>query len=184
MIIYVHGFGSSGEGSKAKKFREYFHSIGESFIAPSLSYIPELAVKTLEELIESYKEDVYLIGSSLGGYFTLYLTKLPQVKKAVLINPSVYPYNTLSNMIGHAKNYYDQSSYEWYASHVEMLKKYDTVPENKKNVLVLLQKGDEVLDYKEALSKLDGCNIILEEGGDHSFKAIERYFEKVKEFFA
>ncbi|MBU0632160.1 esterase [bacterium] len=183
MVIYIHGFGSSGEGSKAKKFREYFHSLGEGFIAPSLSYVPELAVDTLEELVLSYKEDVYLIGSSLGGYFALYLSRLPQVKKTVVINPSVYPYNTLSKMIGHAKNYYDQSSYDWYASHVEMLKKYDTVPENKKNVLVLLQKGDEVLDYKEAVLKLEGCDIIAEEGGDHGFVGIERYFEKVKEFF-
>ena len=184
MIIYVHGFGSSGEGSKAKKFREYFHSLGESFIAPSLSYIPELAIATLEEIIASYKEDVHLIGSSLGGYFALYLSHLPNVKKVVVINPSVYPYHTLSKMIGHAKNYYDQSSYDWYASHVEMLKKYDIVPEHKESVLVLLQKGDEVLDYKEAEQKLDGCNIIVEEGGDHGFVGIERYFEKVKEFLS
>ena len=51
MIIYIHGFGSSGEGHKAKQFREYFKDDG--FIAPSLSYIPDLAIKTLEELIES-----------------------------------------------------------------------------------------------------------------------------------
>ena len=45
MIIYIHGFGSSGEGHKAKQFREYFKDDG--FIAPSLSYIPDLAIKTL-----------------------------------------------------------------------------------------------------------------------------------------
>ena len=52
MIIYIHGFGGSGEGSKAKAFREYYKK--EGFIAPSLSYVPQLAIKTLEELIESY----------------------------------------------------------------------------------------------------------------------------------
>jgi len=51
MIIYIHGFGSHGYGSKAKIFREYFISIREDFIAPSLSYVPELAIRTLEELI-------------------------------------------------------------------------------------------------------------------------------------
>ena len=45
MVIYVHGFGGSGEGSKAKAFREYFRSKGEGFISPSLSYVPELAIK-------------------------------------------------------------------------------------------------------------------------------------------
>ena len=70
MIIYIHGFGGSGEGSKAQAFRKYFNTIGETFIAPSLSYVPELAIKNLEELINSYKGEVYLIGSSLGGYRT------------------------------------------------------------------------------------------------------------------
>jgi len=41
MTIYIHGFGSSGQGGKAKLFRQYYHSIGEPFIAPSLSYVPE-----------------------------------------------------------------------------------------------------------------------------------------------
>ena len=49
MIIYIHGFGGSGEGSKAKAFWDYFASIGEPYIAPSLSYVPELAIRTLEE---------------------------------------------------------------------------------------------------------------------------------------
>ena len=63
MVIYIHGFGGSGEGSKAKAFREYFKAIGEDFIAPSLSYVPQLAIQTLEELIESYHGDIYLVGS-------------------------------------------------------------------------------------------------------------------------
>ena len=83
MIIYIHGFGSSGEASKAKLFRKYFKSIGENFISPSLSYVPTLAIKTLEELIESYHEDVYLIGSSLGGYYSTYLSQKKEVKKVV-----------------------------------------------------------------------------------------------------
>ena len=52
MIIYIHGFGGSGEGSKAKLFREYFKSTEDGFIAPSLSYVPELAINTLEELMQ------------------------------------------------------------------------------------------------------------------------------------
>jgi len=98
MIIYIHGFGGSGEGSKAKAFRKYFNSIGETFIAPSLSYVPELAIKTLEELIESYHGDVCLIGSSLGGYYTMYLAQKYNLK-AVLINPSISPVQTLQRSL-------------------------------------------------------------------------------------
>lgn len=63
MIIYVHGFGGSGEGTKAKLFREYFK---ERFIAPSLSYVPDLAIKTLEERIISYHHEAVLILNTLG----------------------------------------------------------------------------------------------------------------------
>ena len=86
MTIYIHGFGGSGEGVKAKLFREYFKDKKEGFIAPSLSYIPELVIKTLEELIESYNSDVTLIGSSLGGYYAIYLSQKYSLK-TVLLNP-------------------------------------------------------------------------------------------------
>lgn len=100
MIIYIHGFGGSGEGNKARAFREHFRAKGVGFIAPTLSYNPELAIKTLDELIDSYKEDVFLIGASLGGFYTLYLSQKKSVKKAVVINPSITPWSTLQGQLG------------------------------------------------------------------------------------
>lgn len=183
MIIYVHGFGGSGEGSKAKQFREYFHSNGEDFIAPSLSYVPELAIKTLEELIRSYKK-VYLIGSSLGGYYTLHLSHMDEVQKAVLINPSVKPRETLKRALGEAPNFYDNSYYNWSKEHLNMLKNYSGKKPNIEKLMLLTQKGDELLDYTHAVARLDGCRMIIEEGGNHGFEGIERHFETIRSFFA
>jgi len=181
MIIYVHGFGSSGEGGKSILFKAYFKSINEPFIAPSLSYVPDLAIKTLEELIESYA-DVKLIGSSLGGFYSMYLAGKYDLK-AVLINPSIYPYKTLENYTGYAPNFYDGSCFEWNASHVNMLKKYETQVTHQENFMLLLQKDDELLDYQEAVKKLQNSSLHVEEGGNHSFEGIERYFEDIKKFF-
>jgi predicted esterase YcpF (UPF0227 family) len=58
MIIYIHGFGSSGVSGKAGAFRDYFSSVDKKYIAPSLSYVPSLAISTLEEIIDSYDEDI------------------------------------------------------------------------------------------------------------------------------
>lgn len=74
-------------------FEEWFfiaeeNYVGIDFIAPSLSYVPELTIKTLEELIESYRKEV---------------------KRVVLINPSVNPSETLKRAIGNAPNFYDNS---------------------------------------------------------------------------
>ena len=58
-----------------------------------------------------------------------------------------------------------------------MLKAYKTerlVQEN--NFMLMLQKDDDVLDYKEALAKLPHAKQIVEDGGSHSFDGIERYF--------
>lgn len=183
MVIYIHGFSGSGEGSKAKLFREYFRSIGEDFIAPSLSYVPELAIKTLEELIESYHGDVYLIGSSLGGYYTMYLAQKYNLK-AVLINPSIHPEITLQRALGDAPNFYDESYYNWNEKHIEMLKSYKTQVAYQKNFKLFLQMGDELLDYSEALEHLPNAYTTVEEGGSHSFDGIERHFESIRKFFA
>jgi len=182
MIIYIHGFGSSGQANKAKLFREYFKSQNQNFIAPSLSYVPNLAISTLEELIESYDEDIYLIGSSLGGYYATYLSQNIKVKKVVLINPAVIPTNTLQKSLGIAINFYDNSTYDWNEEHLQMLHNYNTTTIDKNKFMVLLQKGDEVLNYKDSLNKYNGTTIILEDGGDHGFKDIQNHFENIKGF--
>ncbi len=50
------------------------------------------------------------------------------------------------------------------------------------NLFLLLQKGDKVLDYKDALKKLPNAKRVVEDGGNHSFEGIERYFEDIEEF--
>jgi hypothetical protein len=183
MIIYIHGFGGSGEGSKAKAFRAYFKSIDEPFIAPSLSHVPELAIKTLEELIDSYYGDVKLIGSSMGGYYTMYLAEKYDVQ-AVLINPSIQPTVTLKRAIGQAPSFYDESHFEWNTKHLEMLKHYQTEVTDQNKLLLMVQKGDDLLNYQEAIDFLPDAEQLVEEGGNHSFDNIEQHFEKIRAFFA
>jgi predicted esterase YcpF (UPF0227 family) len=184
MTIYIHGFGSSGQGGKAVQFREYFKSISEPFIAPSLSYVPKLAMSTLEELIGSY-DDVTLVGSSLGGYYAIYLANTYNLK-CVLINPAVQSSKTLKRAVdlaGVAKNYYDDSSFSWNASHLNMLKKYAVDDVKQGKYLLLLQKGDDVLDYREAMEKIPDAALVLEEGGTHPYEAVERHFALIRSFF-
>ncbi|MDD2383426.1 MAG: esterase [Sulfurospirillaceae bacterium] len=183
MILYIHGFGSSGEASKAKALRYFCHQKQIRFIAPSLPSIPDLAIKTLSELIESYQENepVSLIGSSLGGYYALYLSDKYNLK-AALINPAVNAPETLHQALGHGINYYDNSSYEWNESHLDMLVNYEIEEPEEETILLLLQKGDEVLDYEEACDALPNAQTILEEGGNHSFEGIERHFETIVAF--
>ncbi|MDQ7084615.1 MAG: YqiA/YcfP family alpha/beta fold hydrolase [Sulfurovum sp.] len=183
MILYIHGFGSSGQGGKSSLFREYFKQHNIAFIAPSLSYVPFLAMSTLEELIETYEGEITLMGSSLGGYYSIYLAEKYGLK-AVLINPAVQSARTLNRVIalnGHAKNYYDESFFEWNTSHIDMLKAYE-VSSSTAEYLILVQKGDEVLDYTEVLDKIPQGQSIVEEGGSHAFDDISRHFARIHAF--
>ncbi len=182
MIIYIHGFGSSGEGMKAKILKEAFKD--ENFIAPSLSYVPELAIQTLKEIITAFSknEKVHLIGSSLGGYYAIYLAEHFNIP-AVLINPSTKPILTLQKVLGNPNNFYDGASYEWNTTHLKMLEKYEVKTIRPRLYMLLTQKGDKTLNYKEALNKLDGCKSYVENGGSHSFDNIQRHVHNIREFF-
>lgn len=182
MVLYIHGFASSGRGSKAKSVRDYF----KESIAPSLSYIPELAVDSLRQIIEhslQKGERVNLMGSSLGGYYAIYLSERYNLP-AVLINPSIKPYETLAAYTGRVTNFYDLSSFEWKDTHIEQLRRLDIKEISRpENFLLMLQKGDELLDYKIALKRVKGAKVILEEGGSHAFDRFERHLAKIETFF-
>jgi len=154
MIIYIHGFASSGMGQKALMVRNFF---GKRALAPSLSYVPDLAVDTLKQIIECFlpEEPVSLIGSSLGGFYAAHLSEIYDLK-AVLINPSVEPYKTLSRYTGVVTNFHDLSGFEWNDRHIEQLERMKPGAGLKpENLLLLLQTGDETLDYRTALRRIE-----------------------------
>ena len=183
-LIYIHGFGGNGEGKKAQLFREYAQQNNYHFIAPSLSYVPTLAIKTLEELTESYRtlgEEVVYVGSSLGGFYATYLAD-KYATKAALINPAVQAYETLSKVITQGKNYFDGSYFEWNSGHIKMLENYHVDNIDTANFFLLVQTADEVLDYTFAVTKFKGSKQLIEQGGDHSFIGIERHFDAISTF--
>jgi uncharacterized protein len=187
LILYIHGFGGSGEGAKATLFRNHYQ-VG-TFIAPSFSYVPALAVKTAQELIQTFismGEEVHLIGSSMGGFFALYLAQRFDLK-AVLINPAIHSHMTLEKYKGRVANFFDGSDFSWEDGHLKMLEAYHLREFKRGNFLLLVQKGDDILDYQEAVSLLSSTtpagNIIVEEGGSHSFDNISSKFELIDTFF-
>ncbi len=180
MILYIHGFASSGLGAKARIVREYF---GDEAFAPSLSYVPDLAVDTLEQIVRQArrrKEPLGLIGSSLGGYYALWLSERYDLP-AVLVNPSIRPWKTLAAQTGTGANYYDGARFEWTPSHVRQLKKYRHASRGRR-CLLMLQTGDEILDYRVALEALPEAESLVVEGGDHSFRDFKEYLPRIRSF--
>jgi predicted esterase YcpF (UPF0227 family) len=179
-ILYIHGFGSSGLGVKAVAVKKYFSQRGVPFLAPSLSYVPDLAIHTLRNIIDTCGIGG-IVGSFLGGYYALYLAAAYDLR-AVLINPALNAPVTLRRALPEAVNYNDLSRFEWNRGHLNMLEKYRAASVNESNILLMMQKGDEVLDYREALEILPNAHCVLEEGGSHAFDGIERHFMEIERF--
>lgn len=181
MILYIHGFNSSGFGAKAEILREKYK---DKVLAPSLSNIPKLAIDTLEQILSQclkYEKKITLIGSSLGGYYAIYLASKYNLK-AILINPSIFPYHTLAAYIGENQSFFDLSNREWTQSHIDSLKAYEVTKFDPGHFLVLLQKGDETLDYNHAAAKFSDAYLVIEEGGSHGFDNFEQKLATIEDF--
>ena len=183
MLLFIHGFGSSGRGTKARMLKTWCQEQGISFMAPSLPNIPELAIETLHEIIEAIQkhEPIALVGSSLGGFYATWLANHNQLPY-VLVNPSVEPYITLEKAVGKAINFHDQSSYEWNAQHTASLLPFKVENPNTERCLLMVQTGDELLDYRQAVQHYKTAQQIVEEGGNHGFAGFENHLKTITDF--
>lgn len=186
MLLYIHGFNSSPQSHKASLLKNWIAEQHPHIHCeiPYLKPFPADSVAQLETIIEQYsnRETIGLMGSSLGGYYAAFLAEKYNLR-AVLINPSVRPFDLLSKYIGENKNFYNNDSYIFEQKHVDELKDF-YVPHHKRpeNLLLMVQTGDEALDYREATAKYFRSRNIIEYGGDHGFQYFERWFSYTLQF--
>ncbi|HED35350.1 MAG TPA: esterase [Gammaproteobacteria bacterium] len=190
MLIYIHGFNSSPDSYKATLLRSYADkiSIPDIIEVPTLSFDPAVAMNQLLTAVSRYQRGheirpLCFIGSSLGGYYATWLAEKFDHSRVVLINPVVKPLELFENHIGYNKNFYTGEEFLLDLDHVSHLKKYEvreiTYPER---YLLMLQTGDDVLDYNLALEKYAAVPSIVEEGGGHEFFGFDRHLDTVLAF--
>src|SRR5436305_15299804 len=92
-LIYLHGFASGPQSSKAQFFRRRFEEIGVEMRIPDLceGNFERLTIGGQLREIEkgAQGDDVLLIGSSMGGYrVVLYAARRLEVSKVVVLAPA------------------------------------------------------------------------------------------------
>lgn len=187
MLLYIHGFNSSPQSHKAATYKTWLTEQHPQIVyeVPYLRPYPAEAIAQLETIVETYlqkKEPIGLVGSSLGGFYAAWLAEKYNLR-AVLVNPSIRPFELLSRYIGENKNFHNDDHYVFEQKHVDELKTF-YIPQHThpENLLLMVQTGDESLDYKEATAKYIGSQNIIEYGGDHGFQQFERWFEYILQF--
>jgi predicted esterase YcpF (UPF0227 family) len=191
MIVYLHGFSSAATSNKANTLKQALKPI-PFFIADYPSHQPHAAIQTIESYIDQLRAQqhlscVMLIGSSLGGYYAQYLgATLESVRKVVLINPSLQPRNTLRSYIGPNLNSVTGKPFVFTEQDFSELVHYDLAPSQLcASTLVLLDKTDELIDYRVAAKRYAAIGrVVIYPGGSHQFEHLDQAVEAISEYYS
>lgn len=182
-LIYIHGFNSSPASLKARQMVDWFrrHGAEDRIHVPALPPEPRRAMGVLENTLAG-AGPAALVGSSLGGFYATWLAAHHDLK-AVLINPAVRPWNLLKDHVGEMANYHTGEPFRLEPHWVEELRAYE-VPQvdDPERLLVLMQAGDETLDWRDAWAFYEDCHLYRGLGGSHGFDDFDAFIPLVLRF--
>jgi len=186
MIVYLHGFNSSPASHKAQLLKKYLEGRGlaHRYACPALPDTPAEAIRAIENAVAGRRPDgVTLLGSSLGGFYATWMAENIDCR-AVLINPTVTPHVGLEAYLGTQKNLHTGEPYELTRAHLEGWRALVVERIDPERYLLLLETGDEVLDWREAARKYEGARMVIRQGGDHSLQCFAEMLPRILDFSA
>jgi len=186
MIVYLHGFNSSPASHKAQVLKQYLESrgLGDQYACPALPDTPAEAIGAIENAIAGRSPaSVTFIGSSLGGFYATWMAERYGCR-AVLINPAVTPHIGLEAYLGTQKNLHTGAPYELTRAHLEGWRRLRVESIDPERYLLLLETGDEVLDWREAARRYEGARMVIRQGGDHSLQCFAEMIPRILRFSA
>ena len=182
-ILYLHGFCSSPASWKARLLADTLavRGLADRFFCPALSPVPDEAMAQAEAIIGREHGALTLVGSSLGGFYASCLAEKFDLR-AVLVNPAVVAPLSLNDYLGTQTNLYTGESFEFTTEHIEQLRQLECSSVTPERYLLLVETGDEVLDYRQAVTRYAGCAQRVLEGGNHSFTRFPDLLPQLLEF--
>ncbi|MES9853280.1 MAG: YqiA/YcfP family alpha/beta fold hydrolase [Candidatus Thiodiazotropha sp. L084R] len=187
MIVYLHGLNSAGSSGKAAFIRQALPNI--EVVSPTYpAHSADLAVtKLTQELLGLFdgkalnSEPRILVGSSMGGFYGAWLAGRLGFHHLVMINPALQPWRLLKQVVGWQFNEALNEGYFLSSRMVAATREFDTSP-NEFNlpVTILLDKGDELIDYRIAQQLYgESAEVICYEGGSHTFEHMQEAVELI-----
>jgi predicted esterase YcpF (UPF0227 family) len=178
LIVYLHGFNSSAQSHKAQVMGRYLQERGLGYACPDLPPHPAEAIRIIEK-----QPDACFVGSSLGGFYATYMAE-KHGARAVLINPAIDPHIGLRVYLGPQKNLHTGEPYQLTEAYLQAWQDLYQPRITPSRYLLLVETGDEVLDYRRAVERYAGAEQIVVTGGDHSLQSFPRHLQRIVEFAA
>lgn len=183
LLVYLHGFNSSPESAKAQHLQRELarRGLAARYACPALPDRPLDAVAAVDAVLAANPGPVCFIGSSLGGFYATYFAEKHDAR-AVLVNPAVDPHEGLRAYLGEQQNLHTGERYTLTERHLEQWAALYAKRIHPERYLVLLETGDEVLDYRIAMIRYAGARQAIVEGGDHSLRSFPEHVPRILEF--
>lgn len=185
-LIYLHGFRSASASGKCRLLGDALRHVRADweYITPDLPPDPALAMALVERMIAhcGRAQNITLIGSSLGGFYAMVLAEKLGCR-AILLNPSLRPYDTLQSYLGEQTNLYTGEPFTFTTSYLDTMRA--AAPTHISNVgryMVVVEMGDELLDHTRTMATLVGAQIISVPGGDHNLASFPQHIAAVLQF--
>ncbi|QWE15726.1 YqiA/YcfP family alpha/beta fold hydrolase [Polynucleobacter sp. AP-Nino-20-G2] len=188
LLVYLHGFRSSPNSSKAMLTREAVRALSSAENAYEWYCLQLLASpKESMDMVTAYIDQAHadrivVIGSSLGGFYTNYLAEKYQCK-GVVLNPAVFAARELEPHVGLMTAYDSDEPFDFKSEYIDELRALQvnciTSPER---YFLIAAKGDELLDWKEMVAFYAGAKQLVLEGSDHGIADYAKYLPFVIDF--
>jgi hypothetical protein len=179
-LLYLHGFRSSPQSFKARWMAEWVAKNRPDLVwaCPQLPPSPAAAMDAIRVLVAGWPvATTGVIGSSLGGFYATIVAE-SLACRAVLVNPAVDPARDLAAHIGRQTMYHSaDESFDFRAEHVDELRTMTppTPLAHPENILAIVAKGDEVLDWREMTARYAQGPLKLIAGSDHGLSDFEAH---------
>ena len=171
-LLYLHGFRSSPQSFKARWMADWVaaHRPDLVWACPQLPPSPVDALADIRAMTADWPAATTgVIGSSLGGFYATIVAESLGCR-AVLINPAVDPARDLAAHIGRQTMYHAAGeSFDFKSEYVAQLAAM-AAPRplaRPHDILAIVAKGDEVLDWREMTARYAYGPLKLIAGGDH-----------------
>ena len=189
MILYLHGFRSSPLSFKSRLIEARLNALGlaEVWHCPALPVSPNDAIALAEQTVAlaqtaGDRSEVTVIGRSLGGYYATWLAER-HGWRAVLLNPATMPQDDLRHYLGEQPLWHGGGSIVVEPYHLDELRALRIASVTRpERYYLIAATGDEVLDYRDMLTKYVGARTVLIDGGDHAISDFPVYLDDMLAF--